>query len=109
MSGKAMGAVFRLRLDPEGLTPALREMLLAMADHAREDGSDCWPGIGYLAHKCDVDRRTAQRRLRRLQELGYAQEKSPASQHRPTTYRLNLDGPKKSPYRRSDVHRGQGR
>lgn len=44
-------------------------VLLALADIANDDG-ECWPSIPHLARKCRLDQRTAQRRIRSLEELG---------------------------------------
>lgn len=45
-------------------------MLLAIADNADDDGT-AWPSIETLARKCRVDRRTAQRTVRRLEVDGW--------------------------------------
>lgn len=45
-------------------------MLLAIADNADDDGT-AWPSIDTLARKCRVDRRTAQRTVRRLEADGW--------------------------------------
>lgn len=45
-------------------------MLLAIADNADDDGT-AWPSIETLARKCRVDRRTAQRTVRRLETDGW--------------------------------------
>ena len=104
-----MGEVFTLPLEDGGLTRPLREMLLALADHAHDESLECWPSVGFLAHKVDVHRRTIQRRLERLRALGLTERVAPATQHRPATYRLNLNWPKKPRYRASDEHRGASR
>lgn len=44
-------------------------VLLALADHANEDG-ECWPGIASLASKTRMSERNVQRILRRLREAG---------------------------------------
>ena len=44
-------------------------MLLALADHARDDGL-CWPSIRTIAAKARIEERSAQRILRRLIEKG---------------------------------------
>lgn len=45
-------------------------LLLAIADHASDDGTNAYPSVGTLARKCRVHTRTVQRQLRNLQELG---------------------------------------
>src|SRR5215831_587570 len=44
-------------------------VLLALADHARDDGL-CWPSIRTIAAKARIEERSAQRILRRLIEKG---------------------------------------
>src|ERR1700760_4485116 len=53
----------RIQSQPELL------VLLALADHARDDGV-CWPSIRTIAAKARVEKRSAQRILRRLIEKG---------------------------------------
>ena len=53
----------RIQSQPELL------VLLALADHARDDGL-CWPSIRTIATKARVEERSAQRILRRLIEKG---------------------------------------
>jgi hypothetical protein len=45
-------------------------VLLAVADHARDDGF-CWPSIPYVAEKARLSKRQAQRVLHKLTEAGY--------------------------------------
>jgi Helix-turn-helix domain len=57
-----MGKVFALDV------PAREKLvLLAMADHARDDGTGCYPSIETLARKTSQSRRGVQKILRRLQ------------------------------------------
>ena len=49
-----------------GLTPALRCILLALAEHADEEGR-CWPSLARLAELAEVDRRTVTRGLAELE------------------------------------------
>lgn len=44
-------------------------MLLALADHANDDGA-CWPSIETLARKCRVSERQARRLIRKLEDDG---------------------------------------
>ena len=53
----------RIQSQPELL------VLLALADHARDDGV-CWPSIRTIAAKARVEERSAQRIIRRLIEKG---------------------------------------
>lgn len=47
-----------------------RMMLLAIADNA-DDHGEAWPGVNLLAAKCCVEKRTAQRTIRRLEAAGW--------------------------------------
>lgn len=59
-----MAAVFELEISPnEKLT------LLALADHARDDGTGCYPSIETLARKTSQKRRGVQGIMRRLEKL----------------------------------------
>lgn len=54
-----------------------RLVLLAIADHASDDGSNAWPSIATLARKTGVSGRTVQRSIQRLVEMGELSYKSP--------------------------------
>ena len=65
MSVRLMGVVFELDVPgPEKL------VLLAMADHARDDGTGCYPSIDTLARKTSQSRRGVQKIMRRLEQKG---------------------------------------
>lgn len=76
-------------------------VLLALADHAGQDGGDCWPSVARLARRCRVDERTVQRALDKLQELGELVVEHNAGPRGTNRYRLtmatapplDLDGP----------------
>lgn len=46
-------------------------MLAALADHANDEGEQCYPGVERLAMKCRVSVRQAQRTLRELESEGW--------------------------------------
>ncbi len=52
------------------LRPALREVYMAMADHADHNGRNIFPSLGLLAWKMDVDVRTVRRLIRELETTG---------------------------------------
>lgn len=52
-----------------------RLVLLALADHAGEDG-ECWPHSARLGEKCGLDRKTVQRHLTALDERGVIEKVS---------------------------------
>jgi len=53
----------------QALTPALKLVLMALADAADDQGV-CWPSVSTLAKKCTVSTRTVQRSLRVLIHSG---------------------------------------
>ena len=51
---------------------ATRKMvLLALADNANDEGSDCWPSIGKLVEKCSMSERAVQGHLAALEEVDF--------------------------------------
>jgi DNA-binding transcriptional ArsR family regulator len=73
-------------------------VLLALADHAHDDGTSVHPSVDRIAWKTDLQRRTVQRALRSLENTGLI-EAVTAARNRPTEYRLRLErGVKKSPF-----------
>lgn len=54
---------------PENTTE--RFVLLAIADHAKDDGSGAYPSLGTIAKKCALSRRSAIRAVNALVEQGY--------------------------------------
>jgi DNA-binding transcriptional ArsR family regulator len=61
-----MTDVWKLKLQ------APRKMvLLALADNANDEGTDCWPSIGKLVEKCSMSERAVQGHLSALEEDGY--------------------------------------
>lgn len=71
-----------------------RLVLLALADHAGEDG-ECWPHTGSLGQKCGIDARTVQRHLTSLCERGLVTKVHRRKRADGTLagwlYRLNVD------------------
>lgn len=49
-----------------------QSILMALADHAHDDGSKCFPGVDYLAWKTGYGRRSVQRILRSIEMAGIA-------------------------------------
>lgn len=78
MSVKVMGLVFDIR----GLSPTLKFVLLAYADHASHDGSGVWPAVQSIADKTGYSKRTIQNATKELEELGYMEK---IGQHRSGT------------------------
>ena len=65
MSVRLMGSVFYLNL-----RPVEKLVLLALADHANDDGGQCFPSVGRIALKTSLSRRGVQKVYRRLEAKG---------------------------------------
>lgn len=61
MSGLLMGMVWNYHV-----TGNERDVLLAMADHAHDDGSSCYPSVPRLAWKIGISERTIQRIIAKM-------------------------------------------
>ena len=86
-----------------GLDPRHDQMLvmLALSDHAHDDGTRCYPGVDYLAWKTGYERRSVQRALRGLERAHLIQTVSGerGGRGRAREYRIVIDnGVKKTPY-----------
>ncbi len=75
-------------------SPTAKLVLAALADHANANGY-CYPSITRLAARCEVDRRTAMRAIRLLEQQGHirAERKSGVN----TSYIVNPTGDTESP------------
>jgi Helix-turn-helix domain len=65
VSVKLMARVFEL-----DVCSSDKLLLLAMADHARDDGTGCYPSVATLARKTSVTTRSVRRILKRLKSSG---------------------------------------
>jgi DNA-binding transcriptional ArsR family regulator len=65
MSVTAMSAVFKSTL-PTGE----KMVLLIIADHASDDGTNAWPGLDTIARKASMTRRSVQRHISALVDAG---------------------------------------
>jgi hypothetical protein len=83
-------------------------VLLALADHARDDGL-CWPSIRTIAAKARIEERSAQRILRRLIEKGLVELVSQGGciegHNVPNRYRVK-GGDAASPHGLTESHPG---
>lgn len=96
LSAYLMGRVYRL----EGLTRSERDVLLALADHAHDDGTSARPGVPYLVWKLDLARSTIIEALRGLEgKLLIAATVEGKGRGNVTEYRLDLErGQEKQPF-----------
>jgi len=99
MGAKLTGQVWSLELKNRE-----QKVLLAMADHANDDGTNCYPSVGYIAWKTGYDYRSVQRGLAELRKtrliIPVGSHPGPShTQH----YRVVLaNGILKSPFQRPD-------
>ena len=100
MSGKLMSQVYEFVFDH-----AESSILGAMADHAKDDGSRCFPSVGRIAWKTNYSARQVQRVIARLEERGVLLPIAYAKGGRgfATEYQIVLSAaPAKDPYVRPD-------
>jgi Helix-turn-helix domain len=101
VSASLMGSVYGIELShPQ------QAILLAMADHAQDDGTDVFPSIARLAWKTGYDDRQVKRIIKDLRAEGVLVEVAPPAQHRPTEYRIDLEAATKKPSFESKKARG---
>lgn len=96
MSAKLMGQVWELQLHANE-----QIVLLALADHARDDGSSVYPSVAYLAWKVGCSERTVQRILRALESAKLIEDVSGkhGGRNHTTVYQIHVtNGVKKSPF-----------
>ncbi len=65
MSVRLMSKVFGLDIES-----GTKLLLLALTDHADDDGHNCWPSVRYLIWKTSLSERHIRRMLSRLREEG---------------------------------------
>jgi hypothetical protein len=85
MSGKLMGEVYEYEF-----SHGQQSVLLAMADHAQDDGSHCFPSVRRLAWKTGYDKRHVKRLMSELRDVKVLVEVRAATPHHPTEYRIHL-------------------
>lgn len=85
MSAYLMGRVFYADLPGH-----LKLCLLALADHAHDDGSHVFPGQARLARKVSVAMRTVRWQLVELQRLGYLVRAARLGPHGATSFQIPL-------------------
>ena len=76
-----------------GLGPSEKLVLLALADHADDQGV-CWPGMQGIAEKCGISRRTVIRVVQSLAKKGLVSvfaRGNEAGQQVTNIYRLTLE------------------
>lgn len=85
MSIKLMAQVWERKL-----SKAEQSVLLAMADHAQDDGSRCYPSVDWIAWKTDYSARQVQRTIKELCARGVLLVVRGYGRGRPVEYRIVL-------------------
>jgi DNA-binding MarR family transcriptional regulator len=76
------------------LPPALKLVLLKLADRANDDG-ECWPGQASVADACGIGERTLVRHIATLEEMGLLRKErryGDSGKRATNMYILDLDG-----------------
>lgn len=95
MSWKISGLVWEL-----DLTHSQQSVLLAVADHAKHDGSDVFPSVARIAWKTGYSDRQVRRTMKDLRELGILILTKESNRYRPREYKIDIAaGKKKDPFR----------
>jgi hypothetical protein len=94
MSVKQMAKVWEYELPHNH-----QSIMLAMADHANDEGGSIFPSLERVAWKTGYKRGSVKRIVRELKVIGLLVIVKRASRHRPTEYRINWKvATKKTPY-----------
>lgn len=80
-----MGTIFEL-----SIPPTEKLVLLAMADHARDDGTGCYPSIATLAKKTSLSRRGTQKLVARLKASRLIDDTGKTSRFGTVEYSITL-------------------
>lgn len=98
MSVRMMTAVFALDI------PSLEELLLiALADHADDDGNNVWPTVSYLAWKTNLSESGVRKMMARFRDMGVLipVDRQGGGRRCSVIYRLDLEPlPRKQPFQR---------
>lgn len=84
MSIKLMSRVWE-----KELTPGQQRVLLVLCDHANDQGTNCYPSIGYIAWKIGISNKTVTEMISQLEKLGAIQVKRTAGKS--SRYRIRID------------------
>ena len=71
--------------------PEAKGVLLALADRCDDDGRNSWPSVATIAAEAEVGTRIVDACLGTLRSHGLIVEQQPPRQHRPRTWRINID------------------
>ncbi len=92
------------------LSHAQQSILLALSDHAGDDGSHVYPSLAHIAWKTGYSARQVKRVIADLRRMGVLEVVAPARRGRPVEYRVHIEAvPEKSPLRKDDMKALQDR
>ena len=63
----------------KGLTGTERAVIWELAEYVQKDTNRAWPSVETIRDEVDAHRRTVQRALRRLEELGHIRAEQPGN------------------------------
>ncbi len=87
MSGKLIGKIWGLKI-----SPTAKYILVCIAEHANENGTDAFPSIRRIAWETGLNDRTVQRGLGRLKKLGVLEVQEHGGPGKgPNRYVIRLD------------------
>lgn len=75
------------------LPPAMKLVLLKLADRANDDG-ECWPGMDVVAEACGVSKASMIRYIQKMEEMGLvrvSKRKGDDGRQQTNVYTLNMD------------------
>jgi len=87
MSGRVVGRVFERIV---GSAPR-KAVLLCLAEHSNPDGEMAYPSVWRIGKETELAESTVRSALAWLRKQRLIIQTYPAAQHRPPTYRVNLD------------------
>jgi hypothetical protein len=87
MSGRVVGRVHERILG----SAARKAVLLSLADHANPDGEMSFPSVNRIAQETEFGESTVRECLAWLRNARLITQTAPPCQHRPATYRVDLE------------------
>jgi len=89
MSIRVMGDVFYL--NPKEVDAPTKAVLLALADHANDDGLSVYPSVKRIAWKTSLSERTVRTKLKLLREQGFIKIEKLSKVHKANEYSMDID------------------
>ena len=97
-------------MDGVEVTRPQQAVLLAMADHANDEGKNCFPSVDRIAWKSGYKPRAVEDIMRGLRQAKIIVEVAPARAKKPTEYEIRLENaPMKKPFEEWQMEHGKHR